>query len=287
MSYIYDATIEGVVNENGNKVKKSALLLFFALLISSTAYAQYQVDEVVSDFTLQSYDGTDITFFDYKGDVVLLTFWWFSCPPCQQEAPVIQTELWEKYRDRNFQVLSIGFKENLENADLWRLLYEISHLVVIDEGSVFASYSGSLAFSAFPYNAIVSADGRLIYSEIAFDLEALDEIIAANTTVAVSVDDDPVNLPDEIRLHNAYPNPFNPSTTISFDLDIRTTLKLKIYDQLGREVITLFNGTLGPGAHSYVWNGKDRSGRDVSSGIYFSQLQSGDRHMVRKVTLLK
>ena len=275
------------VYENGKKVKKAAMLLFLALLTFSTANAQYQVNDVVSDFTLQSYDGTEITFFDYSGDVVLLTFWWFACPPCQQEAPEIQTELWEKYKDRNFQVLSIGFKEQIDTAELWVGLYLITHLVVIDEGDVFASYSGSLAFSAFPYNAIVSADGRLIYSEVAFDLETLDEIIDNNTTVVVSVEDDPVNLPNEIELHTAYPNPFNPSTTISFDLNVRSTLKLKIYDQLGREIITLFNGTLGPGAYSYIWDGKDRNGKSVSSGIYFSQLQTGDRHMVQKVTLLK
>jgi len=268
------------------KVMKAALLLFLAMLISSTAYAQYQVNDVVSDFTLQSYDGTEITFFDYSGDVVLLTFWWFSCPPCQQEAPVIQTELWEKYKDRNFQVLSIGFRESLDTAELWVGLYLITHLVVIDEGDVFASYSGSLDFSAFPLNAIVGADGRLLYSEVAFDLETLDEIIASNTVV-VSIDDDLVNLPDEIRLHPAYPNPFNPSTTISFDLNVRSTLKLKIFDQLGREIITLFNGTLEPGAYSYVWHGKDRNGKSVSSGIYISRLQTGDRHMVQKVTLLK
>jgi len=269
------------------KMKKTTWLLFLALLFSSTAYAQYQVNDEVTDFTLQSYDGTDITFFDYRGDVVLLTFWWFACPPCQQEAPVIQTELWEKYKDRNFQVLSIGFKEQLDAAELWVGLYQITHLVVIDEGDVFESYSGSSAFSAFPYNAIVDADGRLLYSEIAFDLETLDEIIDSNTSPVVSVDDELINLPFDIRLNNAYPNPFNPSTSISFDLNIRSTLKLNVYDQLGREIITLFDGTLGPGNYTYVWNGKDRFGKSVSSGIYFSQLRSEDRNMIQKVTLIK
>ncbi len=220
-------------------IKKVALLLLFGLFISSTTHAQYQVNDVVSDFTLQGFDGTDITFSDYRGDVVLLTFWWFACPPCQQEAPVIQTELWEKYKDRNFQVLSIGFKEQLDTAELWVGLYLITHLVVIDEGDVFASYSGSLAFSAFPHNAIVSADGRLIYSEVAFDLEALDEIIDSNTTIAVSIEDDLVNLPDNIKLHNAYPNPFNPSTTISFDLNSQSTLNLNLRPAWQRSYHTL------------------------------------------------
>ncbi len=268
------------------KVMKSVSLLLLAVLISSTAYAQYNVGDVVSDFTLQSYDGGMISLFDYSGDVVLLTFWWFSCPPCQQEAPVIQTELWEKYQDRNFQVLSIGFRESLDAAELWVGLYLITHLVVIDEGSVFESYSGSLAFSSFPHNAIVGSDGRLLYSEVAFDLATLDEIID-NNTVVVSIDDELANIPDELTLHPAYPNPFNPSTTISFDLNVRSTLKLRIFDQLGREIITLFSGTLERGNHSYTWNGRDKNGKKVSSGIYFSQLQTRDLHKVRKVTLLK
>ena len=262
---------------------KSVSLLLLAVLISSSAYAQYKVGDFVSDFTLQSYDGAMISLFDYSGDVVLLTFWWFACPPCVQEAPVIQTELWEKYKDRNFQVLSIGVGESLDNAALWAGLYLITHLVVIDEGSVFDSYSPA---SVFPHNSIIGSDGRLIYSEIAFDLETLDGIIESNT-VLVSIDDEPANIPDAFNLHPAYPNPFNPSTTISFDLNVRLTLNLKIFDQLGREIITLFSGTLEQGKHSYIWNGKDKNGKKVSSGIYFSQLHAGDRHMVRKVTLLK
>jgi len=254
--------------------------LFLALLISSSAHAQYKVGDVVSDFTLQSYDGAMISLSDYSGDVVLLTFWFFGCPPCVQEAPVIQIELWEKYQDRNFQVLSIGFRESLDNAELWVGLYLITHIVVIDEGSVFESYSGNLGFATFPLNAIVGSDGRLLYSETAFDLETLDEIIESNTAL-VSIDDEPANIPGEFNLHPAYPNPFNPSTTISFDLNVRLALNLKIFDQLGREIITLFNGTLERGKHSYIWNGRDKNGKKVSSGIYFSQLQAGDLHRVR------
>lgn len=262
---------------------KSVFYLLLALLISSTAHAQYKVGEVVSDFTLQSYDGGMISLFDYSGDVVLLTFWWFGCPPCVDEAPDIQTELWEKYKDRNFQVLSIGVGESLDNAALWVGLFLITHLVVIDEGSVFDSYSPA---SIFPHNSIIGSDGRLLYSEIAFDLETLDEIIESNT-VLVSIDDERANIPDELTLHPAYPNPFNPSTTISFDLNVRSTLKLKIFDQLGREIITLFSGTLERGQHSYIWTGRDKNGKKVSSGIYFSQLQTEDLLRVRKVTLLK
>ncbi|MCH8305770.1 MAG: redoxin domain-containing protein [Candidatus Marinimicrobia bacterium] len=262
---------------------KSVLNLLLALLISSTAHAQYKVGDVVSDFTLQSYDGGMISLFDYSGDVVLLTFWWFGCPPCVDEAPDIQTELWEKYKGRNFQVLSIGVGESLDNAALWVGLFLITHLVVIDEGSVFDSYSPA---SIFPHNSIIGSDGRLLYSEIAFDLETLDEIIESNT-VLVSIDDERANIPDELTLHPAYPNPFNPSTTISFDLNVRSTLNLKIFDQLGREIITLFSGTLERGQHSYIWTGKDKNGKKVSSGIYFSQLQAGDLLRVRKVTLLK
>ena len=262
---------------------KSVLNLLLALLISSTAHAQYKVGDVVSDFTLQSYDGGMISLFDYSGDVVLLTFWWFGCPPCVDEAPNIQTELWEKYKDRNFQVLSIGVGESLDNAALWVGLFLITHLVVIDEGSVFDSYSPA---SIFPHNSIIGSDGRLLYSEIAFDLETLDEIIESNT-VLVSIDDERANIPDELTLHPAYPNPFNPSTTISFDLNVRSTLNLKIFDQLGREIITLFSGTLERGQHSYIWTGRDKNGKKVSSGIYFSQLQTEDLLRVGKITLLK
>ena len=70
----------------------------------------------------------------------------------------------------------------------------------------------------------------------------------------------------ELHLQN-YPNPFNPSTRVEFTLKKQTSLSLKIYDYLGREIAILFSGTLSKGKHTFEWNANS-----FASGIYFSRL---------------
>ena len=78
-------------------------------------------------------------------------------------------------------------------------------------------------------------------------------------------------LPDEYVLNNAYPNPFNPTATISYGLPQDSFVRLVVYDLMGREVTTLFNQTQHAGYHQYIWNASQ-----YASGIYFVQIISGD-----------
>jgi hypothetical protein len=95
------------------------------------------------------------------------------------------------------------------------------------------------------------------------------------------------NVPDEFVLYSNYPNPFNPTTKIDYGLPSKTNVSLVVYDILGREVITLFNGLQEPGYKSMTWNGTDALGRNVGSGMYFYLLQAGDFRKVNKMILLK
>ncbi|MDO9576967.1 MAG: M1 family aminopeptidase [Candidatus Cloacimonadales bacterium] len=87
-----------------------------------------------------------------------------------------------------------------------------------------------------------------------------------------------------------YPNPFNPSTTISFSSELNEQLELFIYNLKGQKVKSLnviLSGVEGRGEMSVVWNGTDDSGKPVSSGIYFAKLKSGNVEMNRKMLLMK
>jgi len=101
-----------------------------------------------------------------------------------------------------------------------------------------------------------------------------------------AVDDD-ANLPNSYTLEQNYPNPFNPSTSISFSLARKGHVTLTIYSLLGQRVIDLINQDLEVGKHVVEWNGKDISGRAVSSGLYFYKLQSDEFIASKKMTLLK
>jgi len=94
-------------------------------------------------------------------------------------------------------------------------------------------------------------------------------------------------LPKEMVLYANYPNPFNPSTTIRFDLTQTGAVELSIFDLNGRQVASLIDGSMAAGSHQVSWNGRDASGISVASGIYIYRLQSMDKVMSRKLTLLR
>ncbi len=95
-------------------------------------------------------------------------------------------------------------------------------------------------------------------------------------------------LPTANTLHQNFPNPFNPETTISFDLKSATVVELSIYDMAGQHIRTLATGqALSAGSYSYLWDGLDKSGAKVGSGIYLYHLKSGEFTSVKKMALLK
>ena len=97
----------------------------------------------------------------------------------------------------------------------------------------------------------------------------------------------PRMIDSDLALGPNYPNPFNPSTTISFSLADAGRITLSIVDLKGRRVATLVDDVQPAGDHSVVWNGREDSGRQAASGMYFVTLQSGDRVVTRKIALLK
>ncbi|KPJ60644.1 MAG: hypothetical protein AMJ46_05100 [Latescibacteria bacterium DG_63] len=94
-------------------------------------------------------------------------------------------------------------------------------------------------------------------------------------------------IPERFAVGQSYPNPFNPSATISFALPSDGRVLIEVYDIVGRKVITLLDGHRQAGYHNVVWYGKDIQGRPVASGVYFCRVQFGDETDVQKMILLK
>jgi len=84
-----------------------------------------------------------------------------------------------------------------------------------------------------------------------------------------------------------YPNPFNPVTAIQFSVPKDSYVNLKIFNILGKEVATLISGDVSAGYHKVIWNGRDKTGKPLSSGMYFSRMESGSFSVVKKMVLLK
>ena len=105
--------------------------------------------------------------------------------------------------------------------------------------------------------------------------------------VGQAVDETLAQLPVDFALAPNYPNPFNPSTTLEFSLTRPAPVSLAIYDLLGKEIVTVFEGWRDYGNHTAVWDGRDRGGQSVATGIYFAVFRAEGRIFTRKMLLMK
>ena len=102
-----------------------------------------------------------------------------------------------------------------------------------------------------------------------------------------------IKLPETFQLNQNFPNPFNPTTTISYSIPVKSKVELKIYNILGQDVIELVNGTHEPGLYNIEWNGLNRYDQRVASGIYVytitAKARNGEQQykQVRKMVLIK
>ena len=94
-------------------------------------------------------------------------------------------------------------------------------------------------------------------------------------------------IPSEFSLGQNYPNPFNPITRLDYLLPRRSDVSIRVYNMLGQEIITLLRQEQPYGKYSVSWNGLDKSGKQVASGVYFTELRAGSIRKTRKMLLLK
>ena len=113
--------------------------------------------------------------------------------------------------------------------------------------------------------------------------EPSEELIV-NTSVSIN---DLTEPPLQTKLGTNYPNPFNPSTSIYFDVHKTNNVLIEIYNLRGQLIKTLVNGVYDIGRHSVEWDGVDGNGIEVSTGVYFYRMISGDTIEAKRMILLK
>jgi hypothetical protein len=158
-----------------------------------------------------------------------------------------------------------------------RYLYESGDAgqtwVEISQGFEGFPWFNDLAFDPF--------DESVVYVTTTWGVYKLDR---ASVVTAV---EETATLPSAFSLSPAYPNPFNPSTTIRFTLPQPGEAELAIYNLLGQKMATLARGVQEAGPHTLAWNGRDEYGRELSSGVYLCRLRAGGRVETRKLLLLR
>jgi hypothetical protein len=115
------------------------------------------------------------------------------------------------------------------------------------------------------------------------------EVVTRHSEIRVTVKDAGVDLKaSDVRLHKAFPNPFNPDVNLSFTLENGVeALSLEIYDIQGAVVQSLSSGYHEMGSHDIMWGGMDCQGNPVSSGVYLVRLSAGSVVLIQRVTLLR
>jgi hypothetical protein len=170
------------------------------------------------------------------------------------------TQLWGEY----------GFKDAFNLDQNW---FSNSYLA-IDQGPIIVmieNYRSQLLWNKFMAN-----------SEIPAMLDSIGFVPDTSTGIGNNE-----RISNDFKIIGNYPNPFNPSTTIVFTLPGTEKTEINIYNILGEHILKLADREFNTGKNKVVWDGRDRSGDTVDSGVYFYTIKSGDRTQTGKMVFLK
>lgn len=113
------------------------------------------------------------------------------------------------------------------------------------------------------------------------------QVLLTSVQYSVGVKNISSEIPSRYELSQNYPNPFNPNTKINFAITKNENVSIKVYDMMGREVITLVNQKMNPGKYSTEWTSISGNGQKVASGVYFYRLVTPSYTEVKKMILVK
>lgn len=212
---------------------------------------------------------------------------------------LLEGDVWLSGNDDNFRncifkteeiwdVAIVRFK--LPGLDPSEIYWSPSESFVDRSAMVSNGTGDDTIFSLFMLGSSESGNTELgrLTSESRGVLDRIDFISTAIGSREKSLFEPPPPSEIQTTLGDASPNPFNPKTTISFDLQGPTTVRLSIFDVAGRLIHTLINGDqIAPGQHSVDWNGRTGEGAPVAGGVYFYRLDAGNYIATKRMTLLK
>ena len=139
-----------------------------------------------------------------------------------------------------------------------------------------------------PCSTYVKNEATLEFIDCDLILSSTDSFAVRCTTIETGISEEELEKTvKDFALLGNYPNPFNPFTEISYYLAKDAKVKVEIYNLRGQKVITLLDRKQTRGLKKVQWDGKDHSGKRVSSGIYFYRVQANDKSETKKMTFIK
>jgi hypothetical protein len=260
-----------------SKMKITILLLFFCLLICSTYYSQD-----ITEFTHNAYCGTVIVSIEQewtdtgiqlkKGDTLTIIVEGIASTDAKVN---LNSHLW------------VGPEgEGVDAGEGYPCPYFSSQSVIgkIGEGGTPFGIGKTISFRSeisdklfLGYNDTQFGDNYGYYVAFIFNKDFVSTRLNEKSEVNIT----------DFSLHQNFPNPFNPSTIIRYNIPNSGNLEIKIFDITGSLVKTLFNSFQRAGLDEIEWNGKNEKGELVSSGTYIYQIKLNENILTKKMMLLK
>lgn len=163
-------------------MKRKLFVAFFLFLTAGFSFAQDDLKETtlinvgdnLPEFTAKALAGTDISSADLKGKVALINFWATWCGPCKAEMPLMQKEIFEKIKDKNFVMAAISRGEETGLVKRFIELNKYTFPIYLDkETTVYKLFASKY----IPRNFVIGKDGKVKWSSIGFRQEEFDEMI--------------------------------------------------------------------------------------------------------------
>ena len=182
------------------------------------------------------------------------------------------------------QWLAADIPGGIPTADGWH------HLAVEVEGNQFRFFFDGNELPDGPYVDNTFASGWIGAYVWDFAVSPaylfIDDIYVIDPTTT-GIQDTRSGIFSGYDLYQNFPNPFNPSTTINFDLPVTELVKFNIYNNLGQKVRSLTNREFTAGTHQVQWDGHDEFGKEAPAGVYYYQIQAGSFQATNKMLLIK
>lgn len=223
-----------------------------------------------------------------RDDNILFGMWYNFLERISYYSVKVENQVWDNPINTN----TVGFNHRLVVDEDGRL-----HAVWIDQGGVAYSYLIDLSGNMWSQPIRIATSNTIIHNFpeliIAKDnlhcfwvttqapYQIMHSYLNLNQ-IPSGLERQPVDLPRNYVLSQNHPNPFNHSTSIQFDIADQSTVTLKIFDILGREVATLVDEVLAPGSYTVTF-----TAQDVVDGVFFYRLQAGNFAQTKKLILVK
>ncbi|MBP7563447.1 MAG: T9SS type A sorting domain-containing protein [Candidatus Cloacimonetes bacterium] len=267
-----------IVNFNGDiQLAQASLLFTDNEMIVNKAYWDNQLNIIIERNT--EYDRyVKVIAYGISGNSLI---------PFYPE-PVLMTDelLWQNRYDTGFSY-DYSFVTYPQNSNIMLRILNENAQTIGSDWTVFQNPNYGVRIVAAAQNdpeyAYVCWDNRICLNEY----EYFNRLLLQKVTFEPNSVSDLTNNKPTIILNQNRPNPFNPETTISYELNIESKIELKIYNVKGQKIKTLLSEIQTTGTHSVIWDGRDNKGEMVSSGIYFYLIESEHEQHIRKMLLLK